>query len=274
MIYGLSVIEIPKGNCRPQDPEGFQAAETFTIATLLILAVLGVMIKSQEFGYGFFLLPILLVCHWKGNGQNSEQKIFCKEVGNRISQIEAAAKFLADEYSRPGPKPNRPIDILLSYKGVNAWCRCQPPRLQDPLDKRDKTWVELMIPTTTPFINRIYGFIYHLVRSIVPWGHSNHWKINIIFAGLTIVFTALYGLWSGVFSLLAPWVMKWMLPDTALGDGENWTVAWYLLVFQWLTDEAASPVVMSVKDALGRILYPLLGRPGTANSTIPFNVTI
>jgi hypothetical protein len=101
--------------------------------------------------------------------------------------------------------------------------------------QNNPTWVEVMIPSKSPLANWVYELLNVLVHTVVPWGHPDNWRVNHTYATITLLCYTITP-WAGLFGILIACMGKWLGPRLIWGDGDNWTVAWYVFLVQLFTE--------------------------------------
>ena len=247
VIYGMSVAPVrdPGDGEIPSLDDG-KVRTTSVLVGLLILSTLGLMMKSRISALCFSLLPFSIGTHFCARRLTPEQRLFFDCVSEHSAQIERISRHMHRDLVRDRYWPDRPIDVLLRYNGITAWCRCSPipPGEKSEREKKD-TWIEIVIPSISPKSNLAYEFLDSFVHSFLPWGHSNNWDVNFVYAFIMLLLTA-YDLRMGTCGLAIACAGKLLCPRNRWGDGDQWVLAWYIWILQWLTDGKFSQDIISL----------------------------
>ncbi|KAJ6126206.1 hypothetical protein N7471_010699 [Penicillium samsonianum] len=247
VIYGMSVAPVRgPGDGEIPNLDDRKVRTTTVLVGLLILSTLGLMVKSRISALCFSLLPVSIGTHFCARRLTPEQRLFFNCVSEHSAQIERISRHMHRELVRGHYWSDRPIDVLLHYNGITAWCRCSPipPGEKTEREKKD-TWIEIVIPSSSPKSNRVYEFLDNFVHSFLPWGHSNNWDVNFIYAFIMLLFTA-YDVRMGACGLAIACAGKLLCPRNRWGDGDQWALAWYIWILQWLTDGKFSQDIISL----------------------------
>ncbi|KAE8343434.1 hypothetical protein BDV24DRAFT_161480 [Aspergillus arachidicola] len=247
VIYGMSIAPVhgPGDGEIPNLDDG-KVRTTTVLVGLLILWTLGFMIKSRISALCFLLLPVSIGTHFCARRLTPKQTEFFECVSQYSAQIERISRHMHRDLVKNRYWPDRPIDVLLHYNGITAWCRCSPipPGEKTEREKND-TWIEIVIPSISPRSNRVYEFLDSFAHSFLPWGHSSNWDVNFVYAFIMLLLTS-YDVRMGAYGLAIPCAGKLLCPQNKWGEGDQWTLAWYIWILQWLTEGRFSQDLISL----------------------------
>ncbi|GFF54207.1 hypothetical protein IFM46972_09967 [Aspergillus udagawae] len=222
VIYGMSVAQVRgPGDGEIPNLEDGKVRTTTVLVGLLILSTLGLMTKSRISALFFSLLPVSIGTHFCARRLTPEQRQFFDCVSEHSAQIERISRHLHRDLVHDRYWPDRPIDVLLYYNGITAWCRCSPiPPGEKAEREKNDTWIEIVIPSISPKSNRVYEFLDSFVHSFLPWGHLNNWDVNFVYAFIMLILTA-YDVRMGACGLAAACAGKLLCPQNKWGDGDQ-----------------------------------------------------
>ena len=223
LLYGTIVVIVEGGRDPDETRQNLDRRRRdrlCRIGTLWSFVMAGLLLVSIPTAVTvgiFFLLSLILlsVC----GGQINEGFLSC------VSRSTSNIKHIARE-SRPTTILHNTIDVLLIYGGCATWCRCKT------VPSVGNTWISLSVPMATFWLDGLLEVMDFAVHTILPWGWVAP-RRNLDFAGIYLALDMLYP-WSGVLSILLALVVR------NVADGDVWTLAWYVLLFQLLTHRALS----------------------------------